>query len=119
MAAGAYGLGMTASVLRRSRCGGASSIGIGYSVVLGLIMGVPTLRLRADYLAIVTIAAAEIVRLVRAIGQVQAMRSAAPTACKGFASAFQQVGVDLGLAARPGRTASGRSQFSGRRPVGR
>ena len=37
---------------------------IGYSVVLGLLMGIPTLRLRADYLAIVTIAAAEIIRLI-------------------------------------------------------
>lgn len=34
------------------------------SVVFSLIMGIPTLRLRADYLAIVTIAAAEIVRLL-------------------------------------------------------
>ncbi len=33
-------------------------------IVLGLILGVPTLRLRADYLAIVTIASAEIIRLV-------------------------------------------------------
>ena len=33
-------------------------------LVLGLILGVPTLRLRADYLAIVTIASAEIIRLV-------------------------------------------------------
>lgn len=32
------------------------------SVIFALILGVPTLRLRADYLAIVTIAAAEIVR---------------------------------------------------------
>ena len=32
--------------------------------VLALILGVPTLRLRADYLAIVTIAAGEIIRLV-------------------------------------------------------
>ena len=30
---------------------------------LGLVLGIPTLRLRADYLAIVTIAAAEIIRL--------------------------------------------------------
>lgn len=34
------------------------------AVVLALLLGIPTLRLRADYLAIVTIAAAEIVRLV-------------------------------------------------------
>ncbi|WP_369046894.1 branched-chain amino acid ABC transporter permease [Sinomonas sp. P10A9] len=34
------------------------------SVVFALILGIPTLRLRADYLAIVTIAAAEIIRYV-------------------------------------------------------
>ncbi len=34
------------------------------SVVLALILGIPTLRLRADYLAIVTIAASEIIRLI-------------------------------------------------------
>nr|BFF08966.1 hypothetical protein GCM10025699_02690 [Microbacterium flavescens] len=33
------------------------------AVVFAIILGIPTLRLRADYLAIVTIAAAEIVRL--------------------------------------------------------
>ena len=33
-------------------------------MLLALLLGIPTLRLRADYLAIVTIAAAEIVRLV-------------------------------------------------------
>jgi ABC-type branched-subunit amino acid transport system permease subunit len=38
-------------------------LGILASVLLALVMGVPTLRLRADYLAIVTIAVAEILRL--------------------------------------------------------
>ena len=33
------------------------------ALLLALILGVPTLRLRADYLAIVTIAAGEIIRL--------------------------------------------------------
>jgi len=37
-------------------------VGLGGTIVLALLLGVPTLRLRADYLAIVTIAAAEIVR---------------------------------------------------------
>jgi neutral amino acid transport system permease protein len=37
-------------------------VGIAASIVFALILGIPTLRLRADYLAIVTIAAAEIVR---------------------------------------------------------
>ncbi|WP_424792149.1 branched-chain amino acid ABC transporter permease [Pseudactinotalea sp. Z1748] len=37
-------------------------IGIGCAVVLALILGIPTLRLRGDYLAITTIAAAEVLR---------------------------------------------------------
>ncbi|MEY9212905.1 branched-chain amino acid ABC transporter permease [Thermobifida halotolerans] len=39
-------------------------VGIGCAVVLALLLGVPTLRLRADYLAIATIAVAEVARLV-------------------------------------------------------
>ena len=43
-------------------------LGIGFglvaAVLLALVMGIPTLRLRADYLAIVTLAVAEVVRLV-------------------------------------------------------
>lgn len=39
-------------------------VGLGAAVVFALVLGLPTLRLRADYLAIVTIAAAEILRLV-------------------------------------------------------
>jgi branched-chain amino acid transport system permease protein len=37
-------------------------VGIGAALVLGLLFGLPTLRLRADYLAIVTIAAGEVLR---------------------------------------------------------
>ncbi|HEU4514535.1 MAG TPA: branched-chain amino acid ABC transporter permease [Nocardioidaceae bacterium] len=36
--------------------------GLFFTVVLAILLGIPTLRLRADYLAIVTIAAAEIIR---------------------------------------------------------
>ncbi|MGV8885903.1 MAG: branched-chain amino acid ABC transporter permease [Microbacteriaceae bacterium] len=39
-------------------------IGCVAAVIFAMILGIPTLRLRADYLAIVTIAAAEIVRLL-------------------------------------------------------
>src|SRR5215207_2902276 len=39
-------------------------VGIGAAVVLALLLGLPTLRLRADYLAIATIAAAEGLRLL-------------------------------------------------------
>ncbi|MFD4420739.1 branched-chain amino acid ABC transporter permease [Agromyces sp. NPDC058484] len=38
--------------------------GLAASAIFALILGIPTLRLRADYLAIVTIAAAEVLRLV-------------------------------------------------------
>ena len=43
--------------------GFALLLGIVAAILLALVLGVPTLRLRADYLAIVTIAAAEIIRL--------------------------------------------------------
>lgn len=39
-------------------------VGLVSAILLALLLGVPTLRLRADYLAIVTIAAAEIIRLI-------------------------------------------------------
>lgn len=42
----------------------AALIGIAMSLALALLMGIPTLRLRADYLAIATIATAEILRLL-------------------------------------------------------
>lgn len=39
-------------------------IGAGFAALLGLLMGISTLRLRQDYLAIVTIGVSEIVRLI-------------------------------------------------------
>lgn len=39
-------------------------LGIVAAVILALILGIPTLKLRGDYLAIVTLAAAEVLRLV-------------------------------------------------------
>jgi len=63
MACGAYGLGMTSKYFGISMWWGIP-LGILFSVALGLLMGIPTLRLRADYLAIVTIASAEIIRLI-------------------------------------------------------
>jgi len=42
----------------------AALIGLAGSVIFAIILGVPTLRLRGDYLAIVTIAAAEVLRLL-------------------------------------------------------
>ena len=62
MACGSYGLGMTAQYFGVGLWWGIP-LGIVFVIVLSLIVGIPTLRLRADYLAIVTIATAEIVRM--------------------------------------------------------
>jgi branched-chain amino acid transport system permease protein len=63
VAMGAYGLAMGVSTYGLSMWL-AIFLGLLAAVVLAVVLGVPTLRLRADYLAIVTIAAGEIVRLV-------------------------------------------------------
>lgn len=61
MAVGAYGLAITVDLGGPLWLG--LIMGILASLVLALLLGFPTLRLRADYLAIVTIAAGEILRL--------------------------------------------------------
>jgi branched-chain amino acid transport system permease protein len=63
MAAGAYGTGIAITQWAWPIIP-AAGFGLFLSVVLALLLGLPTLRLRADYLAIVTIAAAEIIRRV-------------------------------------------------------
>ncbi len=60
---GSFGVAVTVVQLSASYWVGLLA-GILAAVVLALLLGVPTLRLRADYLAITTIAAAEILRLV-------------------------------------------------------
>lgn len=66
MLVGAYGLAITVDN------GGSFWVGLVVGalagVVLGILLGGPTLRLRADYLAIVTISAAEILRLLARSG---------------------------------------------------
>lgn len=57
----AFGLAMSVATFGLPFWGGLA-VGLVSAVVLALVLGVPTLRLRADYLAIVTIATAEIVR---------------------------------------------------------
>jgi branched-chain amino acid transport system permease protein len=63
LAVAAYGMAVTVQTFDLSLWLGIG-IGLAAAVLLALLLGVPTLRLRADYLAIVTIAAAEIIRLV-------------------------------------------------------
>lgn len=48
-------------------------IGMAAAGVLGLLMGLPTLRLRADYLAIATISVAEILRVIVNSGRLQSV----------------------------------------------
>jgi branched-chain amino acid transport system permease protein len=63
MAVGAYSVAITVNELDLSMWLGLP-IGLLAAVVFALLLGLPTLRLRADYLAIVTIAAGEIFRLI-------------------------------------------------------
>jgi len=95
MAAGAYGLGMTAKYFEISFWWGIG-IGIGYSIALGLLMGIPTLRLRADYLAIVTIAAAEIIRLVVRSVKFKDVFGGSD-GINDFSGEFRQLGTDIGI----------------------
>lgn len=60
---GAYGVGCTVATFELPLALGVV-VGIALAAVLALALGVPTLRLRADYFAITTIAAAEILRVV-------------------------------------------------------
>ena len=57
------------------------------SIVLSLILGIPTLRLRSDYLAIVTIAAAEILRFVVSTTGLNDV-TGGPQGLSGFAKEF-------------------------------
>lgn len=63
LAVAAYGLAISVSIAGLSFWVGIL-FGLVGAVILALLLGAPTLRLRADYLAIVTIAAAEIFRLI-------------------------------------------------------
>jgi branched-chain amino acid transport system permease protein len=63
MAVGAYGFAIS-TLTFGFPWWAAMLVGVFASVVFAVLLGIPTLRLRGDYLAIVTIAAAEIVRLL-------------------------------------------------------
>ncbi|MGW1492658.1 branched-chain amino acid ABC transporter permease [Streptomyces sp. NPDC002402] len=62
MLVGGYGLAITVSTWGGSMWLGIL-VGLASAIVLALLLGLPTLRLRADYLAITTIAAGETLRL--------------------------------------------------------
>ena len=60
---GAYGMGIAVTLWGLPLWAGVL-FGVLCGAALALLLGIPTLRLRADYLAIVTIASAEILRLI-------------------------------------------------------
>lgn len=62
VALGAYGLAITVTIVGLPFWLGLV-VGLVAAAILALLLGIPTLRLRADYLAIATIATAEIVRI--------------------------------------------------------
>lgn len=100
MAVGAYGLAVTVVTLDLPFWLGIV-IGLLAPIVLAIILGVPTLRLRADYLAIATIATAEILRLVFGAVETKDVFGGS-NGLNGFAGTFQNLnpystGIDLGI----------------------
>jgi neutral amino acid transport system permease protein len=88
MAIGAYGVGISI-VEYNLPVWLAFLVGLLAAVVLALLLGLPTLRLRADYLAIVTIAASEIIRLTfRSVALTD--WSGGSNGINGFAGGFYQ-----------------------------
>ncbi len=100
MAVGAYGLAVTVVTFGQNFWIGVLAA-LAAPVVLALVLGAPTLRLRADYLAIATIAAAEILRLV--FGAVETKEVfGGSNGLNGYAGTFQDLnpydaGIDLGF----------------------
>lgn len=87
MAAGAYGVGITTTYFNQPLIVGVL-VGLGAGVILALLLGVPTLRLRADYLAIVTIAIGEIIRLIARAARLSWLTGGS-NGINGFSNEFQ------------------------------
>jgi neutral amino acid transport system permease protein len=101
MLVGAYGFAATAQAEQGFAL--SALVGVGCSVIFALILGIPTLKLRGDYLAIVTISAAEIVRLT---GRSSVLSDITNGAAGIPASRFNQGFLELSLLP-DGRTALG------------
>lgn len=89
MAVGAYGFAVTTLQFGWA-FPLAALASIAAAAVFALILGIPTLRLRADYLAIVTIASAEIVRYVVSTSGLTGVTGAA-TGLSNYATSFYAV----------------------------
>lgn len=90
MLVGAYGFGV--SVVLGANFWVALLISISAAVVFALILGIPTLKLRGDYLAIVTISAAEILRMIVRLAVLQDV-TGGPTGLPG--SQYRHVFTEL------------------------
>lgn len=96
MAAGAYGVGVTVFWFDLNFWLGIF-IGVAFAAILALLLGIPTLRLRSDYLGITTIAASEALRIfVRWRGNID--RTGASEGINDFADAF----FEFNIFTRPG-----------------
>lgn len=91
MLIGAYGFGVSASYFGMGLWQ-SLLIAIGATVIFALILGIPTLKLRGDYLAIVTIAAAEILRMIMRLASLQEV-TGGPTGL--LAAKYRQGFTDL------------------------
>jgi branched-chain amino acid transport system permease protein len=89
MAVGAYGVAISVNTYDLP-LGVAFFVGLGAAVVLALLLGLPTLRLRADYLAIVTIAAGEIFRHI-VIAPAWRETTGGSDGINGFGNAFHDI----------------------------
>lgn len=86
LAVGAYAFGVSIASFDVPFFG-AVAIGLIGSGLLALLLGIPTLRLRADYLAIATIAASEVVRLY--VGAAHKDQFHGRDGVSGFTAAFR------------------------------
>ena len=107
MLVGAYGMAISVSVFGLSLWVGVL-VGIACAVVLALLLGAPTLRLRSDYLAIATIAAGEILRIFYRSSYAQPLTGGV-YGLQQFADAFYALNP-----IPPGRYGIGAAAFSSR-----
>jgi neutral amino acid transport system permease protein len=89
LAIAAYGVGTGVTYLNLP-FGVSILLGLGLAVLLALLLGIPTLRLRADYLAIVTIASSEVIRLVARSAVLRDVTGGS-SGLTGFAGGFYQL----------------------------
>lgn len=87
MAMGAYGYAIS-TLTFNAPVAVAVLVALLASVIFAVVLGIPTLRLRADYLAIVTIAAAEIVRYIVTTNGLTEITGSANGLAQGFETGF-------------------------------